>query len=83
MDGQWVTYVAIERAEKMVRAINEAKTEREHRDAELRCEGYKMRCRETGFEWPAVQLDAIFTDEWKNDRPVCCGEYLDWAPTPD
>ena len=79
--GEWVRYVPIDKAAKMVRAINEAKTEREHREAQLRLEGYKKRCDELGQQWPGCKLDMVFTEidpDTGQERPTCCGEFLDW-----
>ena len=72
-----IVYVPIDRALPMVEAVNFAKTEWEHREAQLRLEGYKQRCREMGQMWPCCDLDMHFMDE---DRPMCCGEFLDWRP---
>lgn len=71
-----VSYVPFERAKAMVDAVNAAKTETEHRAAQLRLEGYRQRCKEMGQEWPCIELDLSEED----DRPMCCGEYLDWEP---
>ena len=74
----FVFYVAADRAIAMVEQVNSAKTETEHHDARMKLLGYKARCEEMGQSWPAVELDFHFED---GDRPTCCGEYLDWAPT--
>lgn len=74
----WFQYVPIEKALPMVEAVNNATTEREHRDAQLRLEGYKKRCEEIGQTWPGCDLDLHFMAI--TDRPMCCGEYLDWQP---
>ena len=79
----FVNYVPIDRAAKMVRAVNEAKTEKEHRNAELRLEGYRQRCEELGQTWPCCELDLIFEEVDTNTnefRPSCCGQFLDWQP---
>ena len=70
----WVTYVKIENAEKMVRAVNEARTEIERGQARDRLTGYMKACEDMGLMWPGTELDHIFED---GDRPTCCGEYLD------
>jgi hypothetical protein len=72
----WIEYVPMHRALPMVEAVNNATTEREHREAKIRLEGYKQRCEEMGQRWPGVELDLHFTEI--ADRPMCCGEYLDW-----
>lgn len=71
-----VRYTNIDRAINMVEAVNNAKNEREHRDARLRLEGYMIRCDEHGERWPAVELDLHFGDG--NGRPTCAGVFLDW-----
>lgn len=74
----FVAYVKLEDAAAMVKAINESRTELERREAQLRCEGYMRRCKEMGQMWPGCGLDNLFAND---DRPTCCGEYLDWRPT--
>ena len=77
----FVQFVSLKDAAKMVRAINEAKTEREHLYAQIRCEGYEKRCDEMGEKWPCCELDTLFTEvdpTTGEERPTCCGEYLDW-----
>lgn len=71
----WIKYVPMERALPMVEAVNSATTERDHRDAKNRLSGYQKRCEEMGQTWPCCDLDFHFMEA---DRPMCCGEYLDW-----
>ena len=73
----FIKYVPIERALPMVEAVNNAKTEREHRDARYRKQGYKQAYEEMGYMWPVIELDLHFMEH--TDRPMCGGEYLDWA----
>ena len=77
----FVIYTSFDRALPMVEAVNNAKTETQHREAQLRLEGYKKRCEEHGESWPCCQLDEHFDDG--SDRPMCCGIYLDWEPPHD
>lgn len=72
----FVSYVPLDRARAMVDAVNSAITESGHQYAKARLEGYKQRCEEIGQTWPCVELD--LSDD--ADRPMCCGEYLDWSP---
>lgn len=77
----FVKYVPINRAAEMVRAVNNATTRREHRDAQLCCEGYMKRCEELGQVWPGIELDLMFSEvdpQTGEYRPTCCGEFLDW-----
>lgn len=77
-------YVKLASAAAMVKKINEASTLEEHRDAQLRCEGYVQRCEEMGQRWPGCGLDILLaeTDSSTGEpRPTCCGEFLDWEPT--
>lgn len=77
MNGRFVTYVPMDRAKPLVDAINKAKTKQEHEEAKLIMKGYQMRCEEMGQQWPCIALDLSLPDD---DRPACCGEYLDWEP---
>lgn len=77
----WAEYVPLARALPMVEAVNNATTEREHREAKLRLEGYQQQCEEVGQEWPCYALDLHFMEV--TDRPLCCGEYLDWLELSD
>lgn len=70
----WVRYVKIEHAERMVRAVNDARLEIWRDNARQRLAGYKEACEDMGLTWPCIELDHIFED---GGRPMCCGEYLD------
>jgi len=76
----WIRYTPLRHAKPMVGAVNNARTEQEHRDAKMRLEGYKKRCEEHGETWPGIELDLSADDQ---DRPMCCGEYIDWKPGND
>ena len=75
--GEFVRLVKLEDAKPLVDAVNNAKTQREHDAAKLILKGYKMRTDQEGLMWPGADLDLSLPDD---DRPVCCGEYLDWTP---
>lgn len=62
---------------KLVAAINDAKTQADHDKAKHIAQGYQQRLKETNIAWPCCALDFHFED---GDRPMCCGECLDWEP---
>jgi len=65
-------------------AVNNAKTEREHREAELRLNGYLDAIRD-GFGSAVsgrmiMECDMYYLNQGI-DRPMCGGVFLDWKPT--
>lgn len=72
-----VRYVKFEDAKQLVDAVNNAKTQREHDEANLILKGYRMRTDQEGLMWPCVDLDLSLPGD---GRFACCGEYLDWIP---
>ena len=63
-----------------VRIVNEAKTEREHDAASSFLRGwddcYRALAGSDALFFQVIDCDEEFGDE----RPVCCGEWLDWEP---
>ena len=66
---------------KRVDAVNEAKTEREHQDANLVLKGFRDGLDAAGLS-PRIYMDcdlAQFARGFEH-RPMCCGVFLDWKP---
>lgn len=63
----------------MIEAVNNSKTEHEHREADLKLEGWR-----DGVEAAGKRLDLCAADwhymEQGIERPMCCGVFLDWKP---
>ena len=69
---------------EMVEAVNTAKTEREHREADLRLEGFRkaIECVCPGcLGMFLIAADLHYINQGI-DRPMCCGVWMDWKPTP-
>lgn len=67
---------------EMVDAVNAATTEVEHREAELRLEGWREAADHFGHGWSGLTADNHSMAKYGEDRPMCCGVLLDWRPTP-
>ena len=74
----FIIYAPTKTCIELVRTINDAKTRQEHDKARWIAQGYRQRCEELGELWPCCSLDDCFEE---GDRPMCCGEYLDWVPS--
>jgi len=70
---------------EMVRAVNDAKTEREHREADLRLQGFRacadIVCCESFFGEMLMAADVYYANAGIG-RPMCCGVWLDWKAMP-
>lgn len=65
---------------KRIDAVNAAKTRSEHTLAAAELAGFR-----DGLEVAGVRLSYIACDETQfarghQDRPMCCGVFLDWEP---
>lgn len=66
---------------ELVEAVNNAKTEREHENAENVLRGFRIAIGYTD-QSPGRQLidcDLHYINQGI-DRPMCCGVWLDWTP---
>lgn len=66
---------------RLLDAVNHAKTEREHREAEATLDGWRMGFRDAGRNVDLCGADLYYLDQ-DIDRPMCCGVWLDWTPAP-
>ena len=67
----------------LVVAVNESKTEAEHRDAENRLRGFREAIQLFGINYgnQLMECDMYYINQGV-DAPMCCGVFLDWEPHP-
>lgn len=66
---------------ELVEAVNNSKTESEHRDAYQRLRGFRDCMEIEGYQGHLMAADNFYI--WQDiDRPMCCGVFLDWTPAP-
>lgn len=63
----------------LIDRVNDAKTEYEHNYARAFLEGWRAGQADAGFRWSGIEADAHSMSRF-GDRPMCCGELLDWKP---
>jgi hypothetical protein len=66
---------------ELVRAVNEATTEEGHRIRETMLQGWRKGVTDAGGCVDLCAADSYYLDQGI-DRPMCCGVWLDWTPTP-
>jgi hypothetical protein len=68
---------------ELVEAVNNATTEREHREAECRLDGYRDALKIIHGDRVGnllMQCDQHYLSQGV-ERDMCCGVFLDWKPT--
>jgi hypothetical protein len=65
--------------QRLLDAMNHAKNELEHRLAREFLRGYRDGLKECGYDPGLMGCDLYYIDQGI-DRPMCCGEWLDWEP---
>jgi hypothetical protein len=63
---------------QLVDAVNEAKTEIEHRRSEVYLNGWRQGMADAGRELNLCHADLEQFDRGFTERPMCCGVFLDW-----
>lgn len=63
----------------LIDAVNDARTEYEHNYARAFLAGWRAGQAECGRRWSLIEADEHSTARF-GDRPMCCGELLDWEP---
>lgn len=68
---------------ELVKAVNESTTIAEHRNADCRLRGFReaMQITDSHYGMSLMECDLHYI-EMGIDRPMCCGVFLDWEPTP-
>lgn len=68
----------------LVVKVNAAETVKEHREAELVLQGFRMALRivkgEENVGWMLMAADSYYLEKGET-RDMCCGVFLDWKPT--
>lgn len=62
----------------LVDAVNEAKTERAHSDAQMILRGWREGMADAGRPVELCHADLEQFDRGFTERPMCCGVFLDW-----
>lgn len=67
---------------QLVDAVNFAKNEYEHALAIEKLAGFRIGCDACGVSWMPCEVDLEIMAREKDgeERPLCCGVYLDWKP---
>ena len=65
----------------LIDAVNDAKTEYEHIYARAFLAGWLSGQADAGRYWSHLDADRHSMARFGEDRPMCCGELLDWKPT--
>lgn len=61
----------------LIDKVNEAKTEYEHTYAKGVLAGWRLRVEQEGRRWNFMEADYYALEKY-GERPICCGELLDW-----
>lgn len=64
----------------LVETVNRAKTEQEHQLAQATLNGWRRGLEACGHRPDLMGCDMYYLHQGI-DRPMCCGVFLDWAPT--
>ena len=66
----------------LVVAVNESKTDAEHRDAENKLRGFREAIQLLNIDYGSqlMECDMYYINQ-NIDVPMCCGVFLDWEPT--
>jgi hypothetical protein len=64
----------------LIDAVNDAKTQHEHDYARAFLEGWRAGQADAGLRWSLLEADRHSMARFGEDRPMCCGELLDWTP---
>lgn len=75
MSGQMREY------HSLIDAVNEAKTEVEHRVAYAKLNGWRACLLSTGRIWSGIDDDRYTMAKYGERRLMCCGVLLDWMPS--
>lgn len=66
---------------RLVEAVNNAKTQAEHDRADMHLHGWREGVRACGYQLDMCAADWRYMNaDENNDRPMCCGVWLDWSP---
>ena len=86
MSGEWLNILhrpmasIHEKHIALVEAVNNSKTEYEHRAQDSRRAGWIQGVRDCGYHVDQCAADLHYIDQGV-DRPMCCGVWLDWEPS--
>ncbi len=64
----------------LIDRVNDATTRHEHDYAIAFLAGWRAGQADAGRSWSVIEAD-LHTQERFGDRPMCCGELLDWSPS--
>lgn len=67
---------------ELVEAVNNARSEEEHRLAHARLDGFRQGLLSCGIHPNLIACDLHYLDQGI-ERPMCAGVFLDWTPTPE
>ncbi len=63
---------------QMVDAVNNSKTQREHREADLMLHGWRKGVTDCGYHVDLIGADLAQFERGFENRPMCCGVFNDW-----
>ena len=61
--------------------VNDAKTEEERAHRKTFLAGWRAGLESCGRTWSGIDADLHSMERYGAERPMCCGELMDWAPT--
>lgn len=64
---------------QLVEAVNNATTEKEHRDHEMRLQWWREGVADSDRVLSYIAADMHYLNQGI-ERPMCCGVFLDWKP---
>jgi hypothetical protein len=64
----------------LVDLVNDAKTQYEHDHYAAFLNGWRAGVEYCGRRWSGIEADLHTMERFGDDRPMCCGELLDWKP---
>ncbi len=67
--------------QSLIDAVNEAKTEVEHRVTTARLHGWRACLLSLGKTWSGIDDDRYTMAKYGERRLMCCGVLLDWEPS--